>query len=111
MANCIREADILPKDIGILNCHATSTDVGDVSELNAIKYLFGNKSYINKDNFNQSIDECDYAFKIDESELDKERLYKLKLDSNKAQIGHLLGAAGSVESIFAILSIYKVLLI
>ena len=98
MANSIREAKILPNDIDLINCHATSTDVGDVAELNAIKYLFGNKFYNTTENFNNSIDECDYKFQIEESEIDKERLLKLKLDSNKAQIGNYI-----ITSLFLII--------
>ena len=112
MANCIREANILPKDIDVVNCHATSTDVGDLAELNAIKYLFGNKDFENEHNFNNCVDSCEYfksSFVNNENLLDITRLSQIKLDGNKAQIGHLLAGAGAVESIFSIMTIYDVI--
>lgn len=69
----------LPKDkIGYINAHGTSTPVGDEIELNSVQRLF-------------------------ENELSKGIL----MSSTKSSVGHLLGAAGSVEAIFSILAMEK----
>lgn len=75
MANAIREAQISPSDVDYINVHGTSTPLGDISEVMAIKDVFG-----------------DHA-------------YKLNISSTKSMTGHQLGAAGAVEAIASILAI------
>lgn len=75
MKHAIRNAGWNPEDVDYINAHGTSTPVGDTTEVNSVKKAFG-----------------DHA-------------YKLKMSSTKSSIGHLLGAAGGVESVFTILSV------
>jgi 3-oxoacyl-[acyl-carrier-protein] synthase II len=74
MCNALKRAALTPDKIDYVNAHGTSTQVGDEIELSAVKRVFG-----------------DHA-------------YKLSMSSTKSSIGHLLGAAGSVEAIFSILA-------
>ncbi|SCV99901.1 LAFE_0B05028g1_1 [Lachancea fermentati] len=69
--------DYAPDKVGYVNAHATSTVLGDRAEVNAIKNVFGGN-----------------------------RNSKLFVSSNKGNMGHLLGAAGAVESIFTIKSLH-----
>jgi len=75
MRDAIYDAGIRPNDIDYINAHGTSTKLNDLNETKAIKKLFG-----------------DYA-------------YKVAISSTKSMTGHLLGAAGAVESIASILAI------
>jgi 3-oxoacyl-[acyl-carrier-protein] synthase II len=75
MVNAINDAKVDVSEIGYINAHGTSTPAGDVAEVAAIKYAFGEHSN------------------------------KVLVSSTKSMIGHLLGAAGSVEAIFTILAL------
>lgn len=75
MTNAMRDAHISTDDIDYINVHGTSTPVGDISETKAIMDLFG-----------------PHAF-------------ELNISSTKSMTGHLLGAAGAVESMACILAI------
>jgi 3-oxoacyl-[acyl-carrier-protein] synthase II len=75
MRNALEDAEMNPEDIDYVNVHGTSTPVGDISEAKAIKEVFG------------------------------EHAFKLNISSTKSMTGHLLGAAGAVESIASILAI------
>jgi len=77
MKRALSDADLTPADVDYLNAHATSTPVGDLSELAAIKSLFG------------------------------ENPAHLHISATKSMTGHLLGAAGAIEAIASILSITK----
>jgi 3-oxoacyl-[acyl-carrier-protein] synthase II len=74
MEAALRRAKLNPGDIDYVNAHGTSTPLGDEIEVNAVKRLFG------------------------------DAVNTMSMSSTKSAIGHLLGAAGSVEAIFSILA-------
>jgi 3-oxoacyl-[acyl-carrier-protein] synthase II len=74
MKAAIRRAEISPGDIDYINAHGTSTPLGDEIELKAVERLVGNAAG------------------------------KISMSSTKSSIGHLLGAAGTVEAIFCLLA-------
>jgi len=75
MKNSLRFAGLKPEDIDYINTHGTSTPLGDPQEVKAIQHVFG------------------------------EHAYKLNISSTKSMTGHLLGGAGAIEAIAAILAI------
>lgn len=74
MLNCLRDAGLKPTDVDGVNMHGTSTPLGDLAESKAIEHVFG------------------------------EHAYTMNLNSTKSMTGHLLGAAGAIETISTILS-------
>jgi 3-oxoacyl-[acyl-carrier-protein] synthase II len=75
MANAFNDAKIDVSKVGYINAHGTSTATGDIAETNAVKSIFGDEAY------------------------------KVLMGSTKSMTGHLLGAAGAIESIFSIQSL------
>jgi 3-oxoacyl-[acyl-carrier-protein] synthase II len=75
MLNALNDAQLNAEQIGYINAHGTSTPAGDIAETMAIKSVFG------------------------------EHAKKVMVSSSKSMIGHLLGAAGSVESIITAMSL------
>jgi 3-oxoacyl-[acyl-carrier-protein] synthase II len=75
MKNVLEDAQMKPTDIDYINVHGTATPLGDIAETKAIISLFG------------------------------EHAYKLNISATKSMTGHLLGAAGAVEGIAAILAV------
>lgn len=73
MEKALQDAGIGAGAIGSINAHATSTPIGDLSELNAIKSVFGDRL--------------------------------VPITATKSMTGHLLGAAGAIESILSVLSL------
>jgi 3-oxoacyl-[acyl-carrier-protein] synthase II len=72
MVNALNDAKIDVSKVGYINAHGTSTAAGDIAETNAVKSVFGDDAY------------------------------KVLMGSTKSMTGHLLGAAGAIESIFSI---------
>ena len=77
MQNAMNDAGVNPEDIDYINAHGTSTPAGDVAETVAIKRAFGHVA-------------ADVA-----------------ISSTKSMTGHLLGAAGGIEAIFAVMALHE----
>ena len=75
MRNCLKDSNCEPQDLDLINVHGTSTQLGDIAEIKAVKEVFG-----------------DHA-------------YDININSTKSMTGHLLGAAGAIEAIACIMSI------
>ena len=75
MQSALEDAGLAPHDIDYINMHATSTGLGDISELKAVTRLFGSDSS------------------------------RLSISATKSMTGHLLGAAGAIEAIASVLAV------
>ncbi|HHT61816.1 MAG: beta-ketoacyl-ACP synthase II [Paludibacteraceae bacterium] len=75
MKSALEEAEMQPEDVDYINLHGTSTPLGDIAEVKAIKNVFG------------------------------EHAYKMNLSSTKSMTGHLLGAAGALEAMVSVLAV------
>lgn len=75
MEGALEDGNLKPEDVDYINVHGTSTPLGDIAELTAIKKVFG------------------------------EHAYAMNISSTKSMVGHLLGAASAVEGIASILAI------
>ncbi|AQS59453.1 beta-ketoacyl-ACP synthase II [Desulforamulus ferrireducens] len=75
MKMALKDGNLQPEDVQYINAHGTSTPVGDVAEVGAIKKVFG------------------------------EHAYKLVVSSTKSMTGHMLGAAGAIEGVASVLTI------
>jgi 3-oxoacyl-[acyl-carrier-protein] synthase II len=76
MHMALNEAAVAPQDVDHINAHGTSTPFNDLSETRAIKRLFGTQAY------------------------------NLSVTANKSMIGHMLGAAGGIESVFSVMTLH-----
>jgi 3-oxoacyl-[acyl-carrier-protein] synthase II len=73
ISRALSDAGLAPADISYINAHATSTGIGDISEMKGVESLFGDQ--------------------------------QVYISATKSMTGHLLGAAGAIESIISILSV------
>ena len=77
MKNALEDANLKPSDLDYINVHGTSTPLGDKAEIKAITEVFG------------------------------EHAYKLNISSTKSMTGHLLGAAGAIETIASVMAVVE----
>lgn len=82
MTRALRSADIKPSQVDYVNAHATATRVGDIAEAEAIRRLM-----------------------LGEDGVEAES--QVTVSSTKGAMGHLLGAAGAIEALFAVLSVHE----
>ncbi len=75
MKEALRDAGVQPEEVGYINAHGTSTELNDKNETTAIKTVFGSHAY------------------------------EMVVSSTKSMTGHLLGAAGAIESIATVLAV------
>ena len=75
MENALRNGNVKPEQVNYINAHGTSTHLGDLAEIRAVRKVFG------------------------------ENTPKIMVNSTKSMTGHLLGAAGAIEAIFSILAV------
>jgi 3-oxoacyl-[acyl-carrier-protein] synthase II len=73
ISRALKDAGLGPSDINYINAHATSTGIGDISEMKGVESIFGDQ--------------------------------QVHISATKSMTGHLLGAAGAIESIISILSV------
>lgn len=101
MRSAIKRSGLKLSDIGYINAHATSTQLGDVVESKAIHRLFSG----------HDLDHTPNSHQVEHTDRHHHHRQHIPLiSSTKGAIGHLLGAAGSVEAIFTLLAIYHGLL-
>lgn len=81
MRSAVRSAGIDPREVGYINAHGTSTELGDIAETKAVKLVFG------------------------------EHAYHLAISSTKSMTGHTIGAAGGIEAAFTALALDRQILI
>jgi 3-oxoacyl-[acyl-carrier-protein] synthase II len=77
MRLALKDAGLTPADIGYINAHGTSTDIGDVMEMEAIAHVFG------------------------------EAAQKVLVSSTKSMTGHMNGAAGAAEAVISVLALQR----
>ena len=77
MKRSLDKARVMPQDVSYINAHGTATQLGDVAETLAIKDIFGAAAY------------------------------KIPISSTKSMLGHLLGAAGSVEAVISVKAVQE----
>ena len=77
MKRTLEKAQVAPQDVSYINAHGTATQLGDVAETLAVKDIFG------------------------------EAAYRIPISSTKSMLGHLLGAAGSVEAVISVKAVQE----
>ena len=110
MSQALLMSNIKPENVDLISAHATSTSAGDISEITALKTLFGLKDFSNnglssffKDNYHSNYNNFSSNYNECTTKNISNDLSNISIIASKTQIGHLLGAAGSVELIISLL--------
>ena len=113
MRMALEQAGILPEDVGYINAHATSTPQGDAVEIDAIRAVFGSISGASTNQTSYAAQKTPARSGINDNSNPTyddggrgRRFAPLYVSSTKGATGHLLGAAGAIETAFTAMALF-----